>query len=362
MNSMDSYPIIEIRAIRKAHSVIREQTYRTPIHKCPEVSQEVQDAVFDTHDASVPKLELYFKCENLQKAGSFKFRGSYHFLSQLTEKELRAGIISYSTGNHAIALTIAANHASQLRGFLIPVQMLMTWNASPAKIDTIQRLGGKVLLHGPTLVECIELAIKIQLETGATLVPQGHPLIALGQGTAMLEFHEQMQELGYGRLDAVIVPSATGALLAGTAVVSHALDPHITVFGSEPVMGGANLATARLQGKRVTVLNGTTIADGLRSPTAQSNWEYVKNPTLVKDVLQVTELEIRRTLTSFAEQMKTVVEPSSAVPLAALLFNTDLHHTLKTMYEGEPLKIGVVLTGGNIGLMDMCDLAEKNNK
>ena len=257
---------------------------------------------------------------------------------------------------------MAANHASQLRGFPIPVQMLMTWNASPAKIDTIQRLGATVLLHGPTLVECIQLAITIQLETGATLVPQGHPLIALGQGTVMLEFHEQMQELGHGSLDAVIVPSATGALLAGTAVVSHALDPHITVLGSEPVTGGANLATARSEGKRITVLNDTTIADGLRSPTAQFNWEYVKDPTLVKDVLQVTESEIRRTLTSIVERTKFVIEPSSAVPLAALLFNTNLHHTLNKMYKGRPLKIGVVLTGGNISLSAMCSLAEKDNR
>ncbi len=257
---------------------------------------------------------------------------------------------------------MAVNHASQLRGFPIPVQMLMTWNASPAKINTIQRLGAKVLLHGPTLVECIQLATKIQLETGATLIPQGHPLIALGQGTAMLEFHEQMQELGYGSLNAVIVPSATGALLAGTAVVSHALDLHISVFGSEPAIGGANLATARSQGKRITVLNDTTIADGLRSPTAQFNWEYVKDPTLVQDVLQVTESEIRRALTSIAEHMKLVVEPSSPVPLAALLFNKKFHYTLSRMYRGVPLKIGVILTGGNITLDAMHISAERNNK
>lgn len=98
INSMDSYPIIEIDAIRKAYSIIREQAYITPVHKCPEVSKEVQDAIFDDHDAKVPILELFFKCENVQKAGSFKFRGAYHFLSQLSEKALRAGIVSYSTG------------------------------------------------------------------------------------------------------------------------------------------------------------------------------------------------------------------------------------------------------------------------
>jgi threonine dehydratase len=257
---------------------------------------------------------------------------------------------------------MAANSVSQLRGFPIPVQMLMTWDASPAKIDTIQRLGAIVLLHGPTLVECIQLATTIQLETGATFVPQGHPLIALGQGTVMLEFHEQMQQLGYGSLDAVIVPSAGGGLLAGTAVVSHALDPHITVFGSEPMVGGANLATARSQGKRITVINDTTIADGLRLTTAQFNWEYVKNPTLVKDVLQVTESDIRRTLASILERMKFVVEPSAAVPLAALLFNRNLHHTLNKMYKGRPLKIGVVLTGGNVSLSALHDLIEKDNE
>lgn len=95
---MDSYRTIEISGIRKAHSIIREQAYRTPVHTCLEVSKDVQDAVFDGHGARVPMLELFFKCENLQKAGSFKFRGAYHFLSQLSEKALRAGIVSYSTG------------------------------------------------------------------------------------------------------------------------------------------------------------------------------------------------------------------------------------------------------------------------
>lgn len=98
INSMNSYPIIEIDAVRKAHSIVREQANRTPIRKCPEISEEVQNAVFEDHGASVPMLELFFKCETLQKAGSFKFRGACHFLSQLTEKELRAGVVSYSTG------------------------------------------------------------------------------------------------------------------------------------------------------------------------------------------------------------------------------------------------------------------------
>ncbi|KAJ8116393.1 hypothetical protein OPT61_g2166 [Boeremia exigua] len=359
---MDSYPTLEIGAIRKAYTIVREQAHKTPVHKCPEVSKEVQDAIFNEHDAGMPILELFFKCENLQKAGSFKFRGAFHFLSQLSDKALRAGIVSYSTGNHAIALTMAANHASQLKGFSIPVQMLMTWTASADKIDNIQRLGAKVLLHGPTLVECMQLATRLQLETGATLVPQGHPLIALGQGTAMLEFHEQMQELGHGNLDAVIVPSATGALLAGTAVVSHALNPGINVFGSEPVTGGANLATARSQGKRIAVLNGTTIADGLRSPTAPFSWEYIKKPKLVNDVLQVSDSEIRQSLTLIVERMSCVIEPSSAVPFAALLFNKNLHSALREMYKGRPLRIGVILTGGNISASFIHSLVEQDDK
>lgn len=95
---MESYPIVEIDAIRKAYCIVREQAYKTPIHKCPELSKEVQDAIFDDRDTRVSMLELFFKCENLQKAGSFKYRGAYHFLSQLSEKALRAGIVSYSTG------------------------------------------------------------------------------------------------------------------------------------------------------------------------------------------------------------------------------------------------------------------------
>lgn len=128
-------------------------------------------------------------------------------------------------GNHAIALTQAARALSEVKGFHIPVEVLMSWTASPDKIELIESFGGKATLHGPTLTECALLAESIEQETGATLVPpSGHPNIVLSQGTAMLEFDEQMEELGEGPLDVVIVPSAGGALLAGTAMACQGLD------------------------------------------------------------------------------------------------------------------------------------------
>ncbi|KAK4908611.1 hypothetical protein LTR49_022514 [Elasticomyces elasticus] len=348
---MASLPVLDLPGIRKAYSIIRAQTYRTPVHEFPEMSRTVQDAVFGSdHDghAGNSMLEVLFKCENMQKAGSFKFQGAYHFLSHLDEKSLRAGVVSYSTGNHAIALATAARSISQIKGFPIPVHILMTWTASQAKINAVRDLGATVLLHGPTLVECIQLANEMQLVTGATLVPQGHPIIALGQGTVMLELYEQMEELGHVTLDAIIIPSAGAGLLAGTAVVCRDSDSRTAVFGSEPTTGGANLALARLQGKNITILDGTTIADGLRLTTALCTWHYVKDATLVQDVYQVADQEIREALSLIANQMNLVVEPSSAVPLAALLFSSDLQHALRAMYRGTPLRVGVVLTGGNI--------------
>lgn len=256
---------------------------------------------------------------------------------------------------------MAARSASEARGFPIPVEILMTWTASQSKIDRIRRMGATVTQHGPTLVECQKLAEEIQRKRGATIVPpSAHPNIALGQGTAMLELHEQMNELEEGRLDAVLVPSAGGALLAGTAVACHGLDPKIKVFGTEPAHGGANLREARAQGCRSTTITDHTIADGLRSVTAPCNWEIVRDSTLVDDVYSVDDDEIQTALCRIIEDMKLLVEPSSAVPVAALLFNRHLHQQLASLYRGKPLRIGVILTGGNVSLKALSEMLEKN--
>ncbi|KAK4579916.1 hypothetical protein LTR86_000117 [Recurvomyces mirabilis] len=360
---MVSTPTLNIQAIRQAHSIIRESAYRTPVLVCPGLSRAVNTAL-TAHDDEPSKqapTEIYLKCENFQRAGSFKFRGAYHFLSKLSDVSLRAGVVSYSTGNHAIALTLAANSMSKSKSFPIPVTIVMTWTASPAKIDTIRRLGGTVIQHGPTLVECMQIAEAFRLETGATLLPQGHPWIAMGQGTVMLEFQEQMKELGWGGLDVVVMPSAGGGLLAGTAVVCHDSDSNTKVFGTEPSTGGANLAVARLSGERVTSIEGTTIADGLRLTTAACNWEYVKDPAFVQDVFQVHDWQIRNALACLIEDLKFVVEPSAAVSLAALLFNEDLQDALRSMNSmntGRPIRVGLVLTGGNLSLDALCALLE----
>ncbi|KAK3673989.1 hypothetical protein LTR78_006191 [Recurvomyces mirabilis] len=349
---MISTPTLNIQAIRQAHSIIRESAYRTPVLVCPALPKAVSTAL-TAHDDEPSKqapIEIYLKCENFQRAGSFKFRGAYHFLSQLSDVSLCAGVVSYSTGNHATALTVAATILSKTKNFPIPVTIVMTWTASPVKIDTIRRLGGTVIQHGPTLVECMQIAEAFQLETGATLLPQGHPWIATGQGTVMLEFQEQMKELGCGGIDVVIVPSAGGGLLAGTAVVCHDSGSNIRVFGTEPSTGGANLALARLSGEQVTSITGTTIADGLRLTTAACNWQYVKDPAFVQGVFQVHDWQIRHALACLVEELKFMAEPSSAVPLAALLFNEDLQDALRSMNRGMPIKVGLVLTGGNISL------------
>lgn len=259
---------------------------------------------------------------------------------------------------------MAARSASEASGFPIPVEILMTWTASPAKIDRIRRMGARVTQHGPTLVECQKLAEDIQRKTGATIVPpSGHPDIALGQGTAMLELHDQMRELDdEGPLDVVLVPSAGGALLAGTAVACHGLDAGITkVFGTEPSQGGADLRHARARGCRSTTISTdhNTVADGLRSVTAPCNWEIVRDERLVEDVYSVDDEAIQRALCRIIEDMRFLVEPSSAVPVAALLFNGHLQQHLASLYRGKPLRIGVILTGGNVGLKSLGTLLER---
>jgi threonine dehydratase len=238
------------------------------------------------------------------------------------------------------------------------VHVVMTWGASKAKMDAIRKLGGTVLQHGPTLVECMQLAKNIQIKTGATLVPQGHCNIALGQGTVMLEFQDQLRSAGFSKLDAVIVPSAGGALLAGTAVVCQSFKPRTAVFGVEPAEGGANLTLARHRGSPVSVLEGETIADGLRLTTSPCNWAYVKDPALVRDVFQVRDCHIREALSTIIESTGMIVEPTAVVAVAAMLSNEGLQNTLRTMGTSteEPLHIGVILTGGNVDKQTLQEL------
>lgn len=202
----------------------------------------------------------------------------------------------------------------------------------------------------------MEVASKIRDSTGAILVPPADHLdIALGQATLVREFLQQMEQLGHGLPDAIIVPSGGGGLLVGATAMCKPLG--VTVFGAEPECGGPGLAKARRRGTRMTSTGRNdeqpTIADGLRSLTGEANWEIVKRRENVEEVFTVTEEDIKSALRVAVENLGFAIEPSAAVPLAAALFNRGFQRWSRDAKASGPLKIGVVLTGGNINAEEL---------
>ena len=223
--------------------------------------------------------------------------------------------------------------------------MIMPENAPPAKVEPAERLGAKVILRGTSLPECSKLATEIQEKTNATFVPpSGDPDVVSGQGTAMFDFLEQLQDEGMPSLDAVVVPAGGSGLLAGTGTVCQ--DLPIRVYGAEPAEGGAGLRQSRQQEQRSDSIGDfVTVADGLRSPTSEYTWEIVKDPHIVNGVYAATDAGIKAALQLILEEMKVVFEPAAAVPLAVILFNKDFQAELAELKN--EWTIGVILSGGN---------------
>ncbi|ORY12332.1 serine racemase [Clohesyomyces aquaticus] len=298
-----------------------------------------------------PNIELYFKCENFQFTGSFKFRGASHFLAKLEDHELSKGVVAYSTGNHAQAVAHAAQLASQTRGIPIPTYVVVPKNCPNKKIDAAKRYGATVLLSGTAPEARSLLATRIQESTGAVLVPPAdHLNISLGQSTLIREFLHQVEDMSCGSLDAVIVPSGGGGLLVGAAAACKTLG--VTVFGAEPKNGGAGLTAALQKGSQNFIMGqDPTIADGLRSLTGEANWNLIKNRENVEQVFTATEAQIKEALRLAIEELGFIIEPSAAVPLAVALFNSEFQRRMAR--EKTLVRVGIVLTGGNIGEEDL---------
>ncbi|EFE42959.1 hypothetical protein TRV_02324 [Trichophyton verrucosum HKI 0517] len=329
---------LNLAAVKEAYTLIKPKIWKTPVYKSATLSHTISSTIFNKYKigiTGIPKINVFFKCENLQKTGSFKFRGASHFLARQNDQELRNGLVTYSTGRyypHALS--------SQL-----------------GKISMIEKLGATVSAGYPTMEACAVQAEDLQRKAGLTLVPtSGHCHVVLGQGTVMLEFQQQVAALGEKPLDAVIVPIAGGALLAGTALVCQEASSRTDVFGAEPLEGGPSLFQGRQRGRLINTLcpDKSTIADGLRCLVAKSNWDILRSKTHVQDVFPVADSEIRTAMRLVLEGTKQLVEPSAAVPLAALLFNKRLHSNLARRHG--PLNVGIILSGGNTSVERLLSL------
>ncbi len=278
---------------------------------------------------------VVLKCENLQRAGAFKFRGAYNRLAQLTDEERSRGVVAYSSGNHAQGVALAA----RLLG--INATIVMPTTASRVKLEATRGYGAEVVTYDPTTQSREQLAQEISRASGAVLVPPFDDYrVMAGQGTLVPELFEEAPNL-----DALLVPLGGGGLLSGCAVAAKSLQPSISVYGVEPE-GGDDWHRSWTAGKRVTLETVHTIADGLRTTEpGELTWPIVH--ALATDILTVSDEEIRIAMRVLGERSKIIVEPSGAVGVAALLAG-------KLAIRGK--RVGVVISGGNVDLDRYCRL------
>jgi len=272
--------------------------------------------------------ELFFKCENLQKVGAFKFRGACNSVFSLSPEEAKNGVCTHSSGNHAAALALAA----RMRG--IPAHIVMPENAPEIKKIAVAGYGAQITFCTPTLEARESTLKKVAEETGATEIhPYNYFNVICGQGTAAKELIEEI-----GKLDIVMAPVGGGGLLSGTALSTKALLPNALVIAAEPA--GADDAFRSYYSKTLQPSVGPkTIADGLLTSLGSLTFPIILNE--VDQIVTVSEESIVTAMRMIWERMNIIVEPSSAVPLAAILEN-------KLDVKGR--KVGIILSGGNVDL------------
>lgn len=305
--------------IRAAAERIRPLARRTPV------------ITSDSFDAAAGK-RVFFKCENLQRGGAFKIRGASNLILSLPDAMLARGIVAYSSGNHAQAVAIASKFVGAQATIVMPE------DAPKSKLEATRSHGAKIVTYNRRTEGREAIAAEILRETGATLVPPfDHPTIMAGQGTAAMELLEET-----GQLDALITPVGGGGLIAGCSTIAKAMNPSIRIFGAEPE--GANDTYLSLAaGERITVAHPDTIADGLRSPRpGELTFPVVQK--LVERIILVSDDEIRAAVKFLLLQLKILVEPSGAVPAAALLAGK---------FPPEIQSVGVVISGGNVDFEEL---------
>ncbi|MEO8739349.1 MAG: pyridoxal-phosphate dependent enzyme [Casimicrobiaceae bacterium] len=306
---------VDIATIRAAHARIAAYIQRTPVLSSRSLDQ-------------VTGATLFFKCENLQKVAAFKARGACNAVLSLTDVEAARGVVTHSSGNHGAALAWAATR----RG--IPAWIVMPSNAASVKLEAVRGFGGTVRLSEPTLPAREAACVEVLAQTGATLVhPYNDWRVIAGQGTAALELLAEIPQL-----DVMIAPVGGGGLLSGTVIAAKGTSSTIKVYGAEPA-GADDAAQSLRAGHIVPQTNPRTIADGLRSSLGDKTFAVLSS--MIDGIGTASEDAIVRAMRLTWEKLKVVIEPSAAVPLAALLEG-------KLPVAG--LRVGVILSGGNVDL------------
>ncbi|MEM2142291.1 MAG: pyridoxal-phosphate dependent enzyme [Candidatus Thorarchaeota archaeon] len=307
--------MLMVTDIKKAHGRIADEVHRTPIMRSRTINQTTGSNVF-------------FKCENFQRSGSFKIRGALNCLMQLSPSQRASGVITHSSGNHAQALALAA------RILGLRATVVMPRNSATPKVEAARGYGAEVVFCEPTLESRERVTNSLIEKHGYTLVhPYNDERVIAGAGTAALELLEDVPDL-----DAIVVPVGGGGLISGSAIAARGLDSSIRVIGAEP-FNADDAYRSKLTGQIASNPTANTIADGLRTTLGTLTFPIVRD--LVSEIVRVSEAEIVEAMRLLWGRMKLVVEPSGAVPLAALLSRHE-------MFEG--LRTGVILSGGNVDL------------
>jgi threonine dehydratase len=306
---------VTIEDVREARARIDARIHRTPVLTSSRLDE-------------LTGSRLFFKCENFQKTGSFKARGAANAIFSLTDADASRGVATHSSGNHAAAVSWAAGMRK------VPAFVVMPRTASPIKIASVERYGGRLVFCEPTHNAREEAAERIVRETGAVLVhPYNDLRIIAGQGTAALEFLEDVPDL-----DVIVCPVGGGGLLSGTAIVARSLLPQIRVCAGEPE-GASDASLSFKSGVRTPVDRPTSIADGLLAFVGDLTFPLICRH--VDAIATVSDAEIAAAMRQFIEVMKIAVEASGAVPYAAVAGG-------KLDVAGK--RVGVILSGGNVDM------------
>ncbi len=301
--------------IEKAHEIVRKYAHHTPVLTSSSINKIVGGS-------------LFFKCENLQKVGAFKFRGACNAVFSLSEEDARKGVATHSSGNHAAALALAA----KMRG--VAAHIVMPDNSPEIKKKAVAGYGAKITFCEPTLQARESTLAKVIEETGATEVhPYNNFHVIAGQGTAAKEMIED-----FGEFDIVMAPVGGGGLLSGTAISTKYLLPGCKVIAAEPA-GADDAFRSFHANKIIPSVQPKTIADGLLTSLGERNFTIIMDK--VDDIVTVSEERIVEAMRMIWERMKIIIEPSSAVPLAAIL---------ERKVDIQNKKVGIILSGGNLDL------------
>lgn len=295
---------------------LQGQAHRTPVLRSATADRRLN-------------AELFFKCENLQRMGAFKFRGAFNALSKFNAAQRRGGVITFSSGNHAQAIALSA------RLLDIPAAIVMPLDAPQAKLDATRGYGAEVILYDRYTQDREALTAGLAADRGMTLIPPyDHPDVIAGQGTAARELLEET-----GGLDVLLVPLGGGGLLSGCALAARALAPDCKVYGVEPEAGDDGRQSLR-KGEIVHIATPQTLADGAQTQhLGRFTFEVIRRD--VDDIVTASDAQLVEAMRFFAERMKLVVEPTGCLAFAAAC-----HAGLSL----QGLRVGVILSGGNVDL------------